>query len=176
MIMVLIQIPGVTSGVPQGSVLGPLLFIIYINDLDNGTSSDISKFADDSKIGRIIRSEFDVKDLQGDLDRLNEWVVKWQMGIDKCKIMNIGRENSQNRYNINRVMLNRSECERDLGVQVSSDLRPRKQCIEARNRANRLLGFIAKVLKVEVLRLFEVVFSVSQTSSRLCSAVLVTVL
>ena len=62
---------------PQESVLGPLLFIIYINNLDNGISSDISKFADDSKIGRIIKSEYDVKDLQGDLDRLNEWVVKW---------------------------------------------------------------------------------------------------
>ena len=61
---------------PQGSVLGPLLFIIYINDLDNGISSDINKFADDSKIGRIIKSKSDVKDLQGDLDRLNEWVVK----------------------------------------------------------------------------------------------------
>ncbi|ORD92985.1 hypothetical protein ECANGB1_2036 [Enterospora canceri] len=67
--------------------------------------------------------------------------------IDKCKVMNIGRENPQNRYNINRVMLNRSECERDLGVQVSSDLRPRKQCIEARNRANRLLGFITRSIK-----------------------------
>ena len=51
------------------------------------------------------------------------------------------------RYNISKVILNISECERDLGVQVSSDLRPRKQCIEARNRANRLLGFITRSIK-----------------------------
>ena len=116
---------------------------------DNGISSNISKFADNSKIGRIIRPESDVKDLQGDLDGLNEWVVKWQMdfNIDKCKAMNIGRENLQNRCNINRLMLNRSECERDLGVQVSSDLCSRKQCIEARNRDNRLLGFITGSIK-----------------------------
>ena len=67
--------------------------------------------------------------------------------IDKCKVMNVGRENPHNRYNINRVMLNRSECEMDLSVQVSSDFRPRKQCDEARNQTNRLLGFIARSIK-----------------------------
>ena len=53
--------------------------------------------------------------------------------------MNVGSLNPHNRYNISRVMLNRSECERDSGIQVSSDLRPRKQSNEARNQANRLL-------------------------------------
>ena len=104
--------------------------MICINNLDSGISSDINKFTDDSKISRIIiiRSESDVKDLQGDLDRLNEWVVRWQMNfnVDKCKVMNVGREYPHNRYNINRVMLNRSECKRDLGVQVSSALLSRK--------------------------------------------------
>ena len=78
-----------------------LLFLIYINDLDSEVSSDISKFADDSNIGRIIRSESDVKDLQGNLDRSNEWVVRWQMefNIDKYRVMNVGRENLHNRYN-----------------------------------------------------------------------------
>ena len=73
--------------------------------------------------------------------------MQMDFNIDKCQGMNIGRENPQNKYNINRVMLNRSECERNLGFQVTSDLCPRKQCIEARNRANRLLGFITKSIK-----------------------------
>ena len=86
----------------------PLLFLIYINYLDSRISSD-SKFIDDSKIGRIIRSEPDEKDLQRDLDRLNEWVVKWQREFnnDKCRIINIGRDNPHNRYNISKVTLNR---------------------------------------------------------------------
>ena len=138
-----------TGNNSTGLYLGTLFFFIFINHLDSGISSDISNFADDSKIGKIIRSEFDVKDLQGNLDRLNEWVVRWQMEfyIDKFRVMNVGRENPHNRYSTNKVTLNRSECERYLAVQISSDLPPRKKCIEARNRANRVLGFIARSVK-----------------------------
>ena len=139
----------VESGVPQGSVLGPLLFLIYINDLDSGISSDVSKFADDTKIGRLIRSDSDVIALQEDLDRLNEWSSKWQMQFNtsKCKVLRVGRGKPHNRYTLNREELVCSEYEKDLGVIVNSDLRLSKQCIEARNKANRVLGFIFRSVK-----------------------------
>ena len=117
----------VTSGVPQGSVLGPLLFIIYINDLDTGISSDVSKFADDTKIGRVIESDQDASILQGELNRLYDWADKWQMefNVGKCSILSVGRNNPSHNYCLNDTLISRSGCERDLGVLVSSDLRPR---------------------------------------------------
>ena len=63
----------VFGGVPQGSVLGPLLSLIYINDLDTGITSRISKFADDTKMYRVIKAESDRERLQEDLDCLHEW-------------------------------------------------------------------------------------------------------
>ena len=170
----------VKSGVPQGSVLGPLLFLIYINDLDSGISSDISKFADDTKIGRVIRSDLDVFALQTDLDRMNEWSKTWQMkfNINKCKVLSIGRGNPHNKYTLNHEELVSSEFEKDLGVIVNSDLRLRKQCLEARNKANRELGFIFRSVKSRKKPRcnIKVIFGAGQTSSRLCGAVLVTAL
>ena len=83
----------VTSGVSQGSVLGPLLFIIYINDLATGINSDISKFADDTKIGKLVKNIDDARMLQDDLNRLYEWSEKWQMKfkVNKCSIMSVGK-------------------------------------------------------------------------------------
>ena len=57
----------------QESVLGPLFFLIHVNDLNSGSSSDISQFADDTKMGRIIRSNSDTIALQADLDTMNGW-------------------------------------------------------------------------------------------------------
>ena len=98
----------VTSGVPQGSVLGPILFLIFINDLPLGVISPVSLFADDSKVFSRIISEknsqkrinegsyFDGKEtLQNDLNSIRKWASIWKMefNVDKCKIMHIGNSN-----------------------------------------------------------------------------------
>merc|ERR1712008_198692 len=101
----------VTSGVPQGSVLGPLLFLIYINDLPLEVISPVSLFADDSKIFTRIISEKNIggpvdvnvngkEVLQRDLNNIKTWAEKWKMefNVDKCKIMHLGRLNPGNTY------------------------------------------------------------------------------
>ena len=67
------------SGAPRGSVLGPLLFLIYINDLDDNITSNVVKFADDTKVFRKVNNDGDKQHLQNDLDKLVKWSKKWQM-------------------------------------------------------------------------------------------------
>ena len=136
----------VTSGVPQGSVLGPLLFIIYINDLDVNITSNLSKFADDTKIGRTTNDIDDSQALQDDLNKLYDWSVKWQMefNVDKCKVMRMGTVSHNISYQLNDKEIGTTQCERDLGVRVNKDLKPKEQVISVRNKANRILGFISR--------------------------------
>ena len=90
----------VISGVPQGSVLGPILFLIYINDLENEIGSNILKFADDTKMFRRVESQEDRHKLQVDLNKLVKWAEKWQMlfNKDKCKCLHIGQANAETNY------------------------------------------------------------------------------
>ena len=136
----------VTSGVPQGSVLGPLLFIIYINDLDLGLLSKISKFADDAKIGINASNKSAVKQLQEDLNRLGEWSRKWQMpfNLDKCKVMHVGQRNDKAKYELLGKELEICIEEKDLGVIITNDLKSSKQCIEAEKKAQKILGYIKR--------------------------------
>ena len=67
------------SGVPQGSLLGPILFLIYINDLDDNITSNVLKFADDTKVFRRVNNDGDKQLLQNDLDKLVQWSEKWQI-------------------------------------------------------------------------------------------------
>ena len=77
----------ILSGVSQGSVLGPILFLVYINDLEEGVTGKILKFADDTKLSRKVKEIGDKQHLQDDIDKLVKWSEKWQMlfNFGKCK-------------------------------------------------------------------------------------------
>ena len=78
----------VLSGIPQGSVLGPILFVIYINDLPDVLKGRVKMFADDTKVYTHIREQKDSEVLQEDLDNLSKWSERWQriFNVDKCDI------------------------------------------------------------------------------------------
>ena len=136
----------VSSGVPQGSVLGPILFLIYINDLDEDVKCKISKFADDTKIANRVISLSQQQELQNYLNTLGEWAVDSQMffNVDKCKVLHIGNRNVPANYTMNGKQLAKVEQEKDLDVIISSDLKPSKQCSEVVKTANKLIGFIGR--------------------------------
>ena len=136
----------VTSGVPQGSVLGPILFIIYINDLEVGLKSSISKFADDTKVGGKALTTADCEIIQNDINQIIKWSEKWQMSFnpDKCKVMHVGSRNSNFSYKMQGKPLQAVQEESDLGVTISSDLKHTKHCKAACKKANTMLGFIAR--------------------------------
>ena len=95
----------VISGVPQGSVLGPLLFVIFINDIDNFTRniSIMLKFADDTKLGNVASGVGDCENLQQTINELLVWAETWCMKFNtaKCKVLHLGRTNSHHIYNMN---------------------------------------------------------------------------
>ena len=93
----------VKSGIPQGSVLGPTLFVIFINDMPNTIDSACQLFADDAKIFRSIGSDKDVNTLQDDICKLTEWSAKWQLpfNVGKCKSLHIGKQNPRHVYEMN---------------------------------------------------------------------------
>ena len=138
----------VLSGVPQGSVLGPLAFVIFINDIDEASRniSIISKFADDTKCGQIINGDSDVQKLQECLNNLTDWADKWGMAFNvaKCKVLHIGRSNAGAKYTMNGAELSSTEEERDIGVRITANLKPSRQCNEAARRAAGVLGQISR--------------------------------
>ena len=93
------ELKAVTSGIPQGSVLGPILFVIYINDLPDVVNKYLYLFADDSKIFNKIKCEKDVEDLQKDLDKMSDWSDRWMLKFhpDKRKHMKIGKKSALSR-------------------------------------------------------------------------------
>ena len=136
----------VKSGIPQGSVLGPILFVIFINDMPGVAKSICQLFADDAKIYTCIKSPDDIMKLQSDLDRLMEWSKKWQLpfNLDKCKRFHIGANNTLHEYTMGGNILEQVKEEKDLGVLIDAELKFHKQTAAAVKMANSVLGLIKK--------------------------------
>ena len=138
----------VTSGVPQGSVLGPLLFLLYINDIDEatGNSSFVRKFADDTKVGHEVKSETDARYLEDTLEAMHSWAQDWGMSfnLSKCKIMHIGRGNPHHNYKVRGTPIEAVSEEKDIGVRISDNLKPSRHCHEVARKAHGVLGHICR--------------------------------
>ena len=133
----------VTSGIPQGSVLGPILFLLYINDLPDVVKSIVKIFADDTKIYARVNNDEEHKILQEDLDNLMKWSDDWLLKFNKskCKHLHIGRDTNKT-YTIDGENINLTTEEKDLGVTVDHQLKFQKHIGEQVKKANQKLGII----------------------------------
>ena len=146
------------SGVPQGTVLGPLLFLAYINDLvlpDSLRSSEARLFADDSLLYLTVNGAKGNNLLQEDLSALEDWERAWQMSFNpsKCTIIRItsGKKRKksafQSSYTLHSQVLEVTDASKYLGVKVTDDLTWSKHISEVAGKANRTLGFLRRNFK-----------------------------
>ena len=134
----------VLSGIPQGTVLGPTLFLAFVNDLPSSIHSKTRMFADDTTVYTKSATEEDKATLQRDLITLGSWSETWLLPFNtqKCKSLHLGHGNSKHVYTIQGVHIEQVTEERDLAVVMDEGLKFRRQATEAVSKANRVLGTI----------------------------------
>ena len=165
----------VTSGVPQGSILGPLLFLLYENHLSETVStSNIATFADDTKIFKPINSVADAVSLQQDLTNFQESFsnANLELNTEKCKVLRITRKLAKIDfpYKLHNSVLERTDHERDLGVWTTSNLTWSKHIEVQCAQATKMLGYIRRTtLDIKTISLRRTLY-LTFVRSKLCYA------
>ena len=139
----------ILSGIPQGTVLGPLLFVVYINGILDNVESHGLLFADDTKIYRVITKKEDAKSLQDDLHELEKWSDKWLLKFhpDKCHVLTLGKFDNikhTERYKIWNHELEHVFEEKDLGIIVDSELTFAEHISSKVKKASTIVGLIRR--------------------------------
>ena len=129
---------------PQGSVLRPILFLVYINDLEEGVTGKILKFADDTKLFTKTKEIGEKQNLQDDIDKLVTWSEKWQMLFNFGKCLHIGPGNASMNYEMGGTILSKTVKEKDLGVTMNANMKVSEQCRIAAPKGNQVLGMIRR--------------------------------
>ena len=134
----------VTSGIPQGSVLGPTLFTLFVNDMPQQVSSCVKLFADDTKLYRRVTNGS--TELQADIDALVKWSKEWLLPFNstKCRVMHLGRRNAEHPYLLDGASIQEVREERDLGVVVDDELKFHQQTAAAIAKASQMLAVVRR--------------------------------
>ena len=136
----------VWSGVPQGSVLGPVWVLVYIDDLEEVVTGNILKFADDTKLFRKTKEIGDKQTLQYYIDKLVRWSEKWQrlFNFGKCICLHTGPGNTGINYEMGGTILSKTVKEKDLGVSMNANMKVSEQCRIVASNGNQVIGMIRR--------------------------------
>ena len=157
----------VTSGIPQGSVLGPLLFLLFINDMPDDIMSSIKIFADDTKVYKDVQTEEDMLTLQKDVYALCDWSLKWQLTFNasKCTHMTYGNAKVKSKYKMKEGdgkvtdIKHDDEVEKDLGVLFDTKLSFRQHIGCTVKKVNRMIGLTRRTFHYMDQEVFRLLFT-----------------